>query len=250
MIYKTQSQQVQPAMGGFFSWLGKAIGATATAIASVAVSPLSIFSIVNDLFDGDGTFQGFNFQRSQEIPLTSKDELMLDAWVENKFIPFFKPFFSTIKLYNSNPPTLMVFIEYYNNAQEFIALLNWYMIYIKTNGESGLTINAINARNKYIEVQIKVLETEIANYIKSVGLVLNPAEVSIKISKEKYQSLVFNIPNSFNIKAIQFISQSNNDQTIVNISNPNQIAQEPNKNLWLWVLFGIGAYSLLKERDE
>jgi hypothetical protein len=49
---------------------------------------------------------------------------------------------------------------------------------------------------------------------------------------------------------MQYIPQSNNNPVVVNNGNSNQITYSPKRTLWIWVLLGLGAYSLLKEKEE
>jgi hypothetical protein len=48
-------------------------------------------------------------------------------------------------------------------------------------------------------------------------------------------------------------SNLKNIQIVVSNGNSNQITHSPKRTLWIWVLLGLGglgAYSLLKEKEE
>lgn len=260
------NNQTTPALGGLFSWLKKAVRNVVNAVAQVSHNPLFIFDILEDAFDGNGFDIGYSssFNRgimqdfSLDTNLTPQDEYMLDTWIENKFLPLYKTYFSTIKDYSLNPPTIDVFNDYYNEAQEFVALIDWYKKYVIVNGEGLFTPEALQARNQFFDVQIQLLNAEISNYISTTNIKIEQKSVTRIISRSEYLILGFNMPPSISLQVMQTNEKSIDGSNIVNNTTTN-ITPTTNVNtkktlgagVLVLALIGLGfLYSLNRNEKE
>lgn len=218
-------EQYTPALGGFFSWLKRAVQNVANAIIEISHNPAFIADIAVDIFDGHGftlgNQNGYLFRtipvETVEIPLNPVDEQKLDVWVQSKFLPYYKTFFTTLKQYSTNPPPLATFIVFYNNVQKFIGFLKWYKNYVLVIGEGSFSINALKARNQFFDVQIELLEADLLEFIASRNMSVNPANSNVNLSTNKYSSLGFNTPTSVSVNVLQIVAnQSNSGQILIN----------------------------------
>src|SRR5690606_6232107 len=116
-------------------------------------------SVLADFTDGDGSFfnlnfgtigdgasNGFWFRQGtsvQDLDLTEEEEAVLDAWIDQQFLPAFKLQLKPFKSFMLTPPTTAQFEAAYNKAQEFIGVLRYHQTYVFTAGESGYSSNMI-----------------------------------------------------------------------------------------------------------
>ncbi|MGJ8591717.1 MAG: hypothetical protein ACSHXF_04175 [Aquaticitalea sp.] len=270
------NQQYTPALGGFFSWLGRTIRNVAHAISEVSHNPFFIINIIEDAFDGNGFTVGYDngpqgpvvpmdstlslFRNlpSQEINLTSLDEMKLDAWVNGKFLPLFKTYFSTIKDFNLNGVTRNEFINHYNDAQEFISLLSWYQDYVLTQLLTDFSREAIMARNQFLTIQINLLQLEVEEYKLSTGVTSAPQRKTVTFPTNKYAGLDLGLPNSVTTTKLELESENNGSgsQTLPsvvtqsNTNGTNSNSKSSGVGLVFWSLLAIGLYHLSKSNNE
>lgn len=258
------NSNVVPAMGGLFSWLKRTVRKVVAAIAHVSTDPFFLFDILDDAFNGNGfdfgnpqpfgkvLNTGLTQILEQDVNLTPQDEASLDFWVDVKFTPYFKTFFSKIKGFNLNPPSIDTFINYYNEAQEFIALLKWYQNYVMVNGEGNLTIEAVRARNQFLNIQIGLLEAEIDNYISNIDIELITAQTQVSVSTLKYSVLGFNIPGNVDLTTKMIIKPNNliGTEVFTPLETPNQKSTSKGAGVLLVILLGLGIWQISKSEKE
>lgn len=224
----------QPALGGFFSWLRKAVNRVSQIVKEV--SP-TIGGWLDDFTNGDGNFFGIHFgsliredrafSANEDIPLTSFEEVMLNDWLNNQFIPFYKPFIEDIKHFISKPPKAKLFAEYFNEAYEFLGLLNWYRSNSDTIWQIYLSKNQIKARNEFLKKQIGDLEILISRYLETTGTVFEVNDKNISINTKKYEALGFEIPNVINTSTKQIrLSSSDSNANSVLVSNSKPLIEK------------------------
>ncbi|MCB0462673.1 MAG: hypothetical protein R2816_06780 [Flavobacteriaceae bacterium] len=243
------------ALAGFFSWLKRAVTNVVRAVAKVSHDPFFAINIIEDAFDGNGFTIGIKssgINLNQNLNLTAQDEVKLDNWVNNNFLPFYKQYFIKIKEYNLNPPTVKVFKAFFDEAMEFIALIDWYRDFVKFNGETYLSSDAINARNQFLDIQMRVLEKEINKYISSTNVNLNQTTKNQVIDPEKYSSLLFNLPSNTTISVVQ---QSESTENVVMVSNDPPVLEENKKKsngagLFFLALIGLSFILSLNSKKE
>lgn len=260
------NQELQPALSGFFGWLKRAVANVANAIVSVSRDPFFVADIIGDIFDGGGFTVGnqnngqFSFvdqftafrqvpiQDIEQINLTTYEELVLDNWVQNNFLPFYKPFFAQIKSFSLNAPSRNNLIEFYNKTQRFISVLNWYKSYSLTSLEANYTANMKTVRNQFLDVQIELLHSEINDYISKTNVAISPVVKSKIVDLQQYSQLGFNLPSSITLEHLQAEVVNNNTgtQTITNVPiTQNATSTKKSSNLILWLILGIGFLKII-----
>lgn len=267
-----KNNQLPPvAMAGFFGWLKRTVNNILNAVSEVSHNPFFIITIIDDAFDGDGEFNLGNSNpgeylfrngAQQEINLTIQEQTVLDLWVETQFKPLFLNYFSELKEFSVNSPRLSVFKQFYNNLHEFIAYLKWS---VSRDVSSGLdpvfSINALLARNQFLDIQISVLLADLNEYIDATGISFSSEKRPINVNTSKYQVLGFrNVPPTLNTEARQVVEDSfveNSTDTALN--NDDVVVYTPPKNnknkssVGALLVFGLlGAalvYSLSKSDD-
>ncbi|GAA0750211.1 hypothetical protein [Gaetbulibacter jejuensis] len=263
---RTQIYTENPAaLRGFFSWLKKTINNVVSAVVEVSRDPFFILEIVHDAFDGGGFTFGIGnnngsanlFRESgyfeQVVSLNEYEENMLDLWVEQRFLPFFKQYFLRLKQFSSQTPTISNFTDYYNSVHEFLGLIKWYRSYVLINGESGLTMNALKVRNQFLTFQINLLETELNSYIQEKSISVSSRLTSKTINTNEYIQLQLNIPNSLEIEVLQITQNTISDPgiNIINEPTPKPSDNTSSTSGIIWMLVGFGAmYLLSNEKDK
>lgn len=294
MNLPTQNQQLasyQPALGGLFSWLRKTVNRVSKLV--TLVSPF-LGGLLDDFTNGDGSFVSVNFgnlvedtgnngfwggsgnpnnlgqkgtfNNFQEVivieydqtdePLTAAEEVVLDKWVDQKFVPFFTPYLSRLKAFIANPPSVEVFNDTFNDIQEFIGFLMYYQIRVLTSGEPGFTYNAINARNNFMNTQIALLQDQLRQYVKSTGMQIKTNTVKLSINKSDYAPLGFNVPNVFSIttKVVAGVQTVDGGGTVVSDAPIEPTAPTSNKgtsnsvNILIGLLAAYGIYRFSKKK--
>lgn len=237
----TTQQTYVPALGGFFSWLKRAVQNVVNAIVTVSYNPTFVFDILEDLFNNDGSFNVGNPNLCRrldsgtcrltstgyaDIPLTPNEEAILDNWVNNNFTPFKRYLSGKLKQLDTNSLTIVDFVSYYNEVQLVISALEWYQNYSLSINELGLTQNAKLARNQFIDVQIGLLQSEIQQYMLDAYIDLIPNLVSIDLETSKYLALGLQFPQliSVNSYMIDLGEVQNPDQKVSSGLNRNSKA--------------------------
>ncbi|WP_338731956.1 hypothetical protein [Mangrovimonas cancribranchiae] len=260
---KNRNQELEPALGGFFSWLGRAVRNVANAVLEVSHNPTFIINIIKDAVDGGSFTVGYGCRldpgfaetdvvcsysnRVGEIPLTSSDEMTLDNWVNYKFTPFFKRYFEDLKNLNESNATMAQFIEHYNNTQEFIAVLKWHISNMHY-AIGSLSTNAFDARKQFLSSQIEVIKSDLNKYMTDAGVDTAATEKTADISTAKYAVLDLDLPNSIEVT---YLSKQQTVETIsqelpTTATTAATATKKPVKlkSLALWTIIGIGLFTL------
>lgn len=261
-----QQYQVQPAMAGFFSWLRKAVNTVATALTGI----VPFAGALADFTDGDGQWFNIPFgslmdnssgfrqeqlmETSVDYDLSPSEEAVLDFWVENNFLPILKPYLLTLKGYIANPPSIETFNAFYNEMQEFIAVLKWYQGYVLSTGERRYTDNALKSRNQFMNVQIAQLQSQLQLYIESTNAYIQTEAINVSVSKAKYRGLAFVTPEVFNVNTYIVSSIQTIDDTDVVISDApidtTMTAQTKSYKWVLWLLAAGVVYKLTTKKNK
>ena len=203
IVKSNNYNQNTPGLNGFCGWLRRTVNNVLNAVAEVSHNPFFALSILQDAFDGDGQFNlgndnpGEYFFRgidNQEVELTLQEEAFLDSWVEQKFKPLFLSYFSQLKQFSLNNPTLNDFKQFYNNAHEFIGYINWSINNVTShNSQPFISDNAITARNRFLVIQMELLEADIMSFIEASNFDFSVGMVQQSLQTSKYHILDFNV---------------------------------------------------------
>lgn len=271
--YPAPFQHQRPvALAGLFSWLRKTVNKVVNILEPIL--PNKIYTALNDFTDGNGYFFSYyigNFfdetnpiQRSLgsaiDLPLTIQEELILDHWVDNSFIPALKVLQQQLHLHDTTAQTLTSSINLYNRIQEFIAVLNYYQEYLYLIDEPGLSDNAKTAKNQFITLQIAVLSEQINDHISSLGVEFTPKPIAKIIYSSDYSYLKLPFPEEFKIKYGILVSISDDtiltdteneintttENNIIPVTTPIQSNSKQTKWM-LWLLAGAVAYRIIKK---
>jgi hypothetical protein len=238
---------------GFFGWLRRTVNKVVNIIRPFI--PNYVFVALDDFTNGDGQFDFggvFNsdnenrpFQVTTDLFLTPLDEANLDNWVDNNFLPYITPIFSTLESYKTNKPSVEDFIIFYNEAQMLIAYLTVQSQLDIANGVNGLSINAIKSRNSFLQLQIKTLRETLSEYLVTESLEVSESRVQLSIFTSKYAALGFNSPAEMTIlyKEIATLNGAVIDYTDIDQTNTpiEAVSEKDNslRNLTIAVVAGV-----------
>lgn len=256
MYIDAQHTSTQPiGMGGFFSWLKKAVKATFKAVTTVVTKPSSIIDVFEDFLNGDGVFMGIDFQQEKaaEPILTPQDEAQLDNWVNTKFTPYFKSLLTDVKNAVLNPGNKSKFVQLYNRIQEFKAVIKWHQGYVLLNRDNGLSLNAVKARNQFLDIQLRLLDAQVNEYLRITNTTPNLNNRVVVINKLDYAVFGFKFPVR-NLElpiSLYVISQQEGNETVEVVEKPEPTLTQGNSkaktNLFKWFAIGFIAYKIFKK---
>ncbi len=266
----TYHQNRPIAMAGFFSWLGKAVKAVARSVVNVITGQNGgLWGVIEDFTNGDGQFGGENLggwsfgqnaissfigrQSNQDYPLSQTEETILDNWVEQNFIPFFRAKLEAIKTANDYGLSVNEFVELYNSIHQTIGFFKWLHQYSLSQSQQSfgaLSQNAINARGSLVDLKMELLKEQLDAYMQNKQISVTAVKRTFDVSSFDYGNLGFLLPQSIRISAYQVDGEnditessnttSNNGNDAVNTSSPGTtIEGKPN-----YLAYGIAAVAL------
>ncbi|REG89900.1 hypothetical protein [Winogradskyella sediminis] len=245
----TSNHFKEPGLNGFFGWLKRTVNNVLNAVSEVSHNPFFAFTVIRDAFDGGGFNIGnsnpgqFNTGlvrrnsgseqlsdlNSQEVELKEAEEALLDLWVESRFKPLFLSYFTQMKQFSITPPKLNEFKIFYNNVYEFIGYINWSINNVVShNSHLFLSNNVITARNRFLSIQMELLEADIKGYIESSNLNFNVKETPFNLYTNKYQTLDFVVEEYVFIQKKELIGNSVVETgTNISITDEEEITYTP-----------------------
>ncbi|MDH7913207.1 hypothetical protein [Winogradskyella sp. SYSU M77433] len=257
------------ALAGFFGWLRRTVNNVLNAVAEVSHNPLFVFNILQDAFDGGGFNLGndnqgeylFRTNNNSEVELTAQDEAVLDNWVESNFKPFFLPYFSKLKEFSLESPTIEEFSSFYNEAHEFIAYLKWYIEKpVSVGFNQTFSTNALIVRNQFLQIQIELLDGDIKSFLKATKLNVDNYMETISLSTAKYVGLNFSSPNFITLSVSKIDSEAirnietnevqNNNSVITYSQEVNSEKKSSGGTLLLLAILGLSVFFAVNKDKE
>lgn len=194
-IYAHHDGALGKKKGGFFGWLRRTVANVAGALEGI----VPFAGIVQNIFMDDGwiwrpTSTDWDWGGSEasdsDVELTAEDEAILDNWVDNIFWPRYEQMLNALRKHTFLPPTVAVFNTYYDQVQQYLAAMRWYVQYLEQNGMDGLTDNAAGELIKFIEHQLNVIEDQLSKYFNSTNVAVQSSSQYVNIKKSDYPELV------------------------------------------------------------
>jgi len=143
--------------------------------------------IIEEFLNGNG------FARTYETPLTSQEEIALDSFIDNKFIPFFNRIITLVDgaIINTDTTSRTLgnpVIVNINTARKQIAILKKWLQHTTTYPPTGYTANMIEARNGFINEHLDILNKAITDYLvsKNVTTTGYPETIDVIAQRETF----------------------------------------------------------------
>lgn len=279
MNYQTEAYN-QQGLGGFFSWLKKAVAFVGEAVATFL--PPSIGNVVQDFTNGDGSFGGFCtgnifdwFETGtsgsgtscrtlmQDYPLTVLEEYLLDEWVANNFTPIYKSRLEIIANWRTSTPNELAFIKGFNNVNEFISLCQWYADILNTIGEPNSSGNVSESKSNFLLIHADILQETLNDYLSTSGTLFNAQMLSKEVTMSKYSAMGLNTNPQIILTYPQIVEQggisinlpTTNDTDPITGTNPTTmpsttIGGVSKTRFWIGVVSGIVVWKLLSSKKN
>jgi len=135
-------------------------------------------------------FEEVNAARAYAIELTEEEEVLLDHYVDTKFIPFFNTLMQMVDgaiISQTQRSTIIAnpVITNVNTVRKQIAILKKWLAHTTQYRPKGYTGNMIMARNGFVNEQLDALEAAITEYLASRNVTALPTKQVIYIDSER-----------------------------------------------------------------
>lgn len=186
---------------GLFGWLRSKLKVIASAVGLVAPFAGGVLFLLDQMLPRP-TSTDWDWDSSEasdsDVELTAAEEAILDNWVDNKFWPRYQQMLSALRKHTFLPPTVAVFNNYYDQVQQYVAVMRWYVQHLEQNGMSGLSSNAVGELIKFINHQLDVIEDQLSKYFNSTNVSVQSNSQYVTIKKSDYPELV-GAPTTVNV---------------------------------------------------